>query len=81
MPEHSKSSEEKWRYSVISATLFFIIANPTIYKVVDKIVGSMPMLTKIIGHIAGPAGCPTFVGLILHSIVYMLVIRLLMDAK
>ena len=77
MPEHSKSSEQKWKYSVIAGILFFIIANPTVYKVVDKIVGSI--LGKM--RIAGPAGCPTTVGLLLHSIVYMLVIRLLMDAK
>ena len=79
MPEHSKSSEEKWKYSVIAGILFFIIANPSVYKVVDKIVGSI--LGRMFGKIAGPGGCPTTVGLILHSIVYVLVIRLLMDAK
>ena len=77
MPEHSKSSVEKWKYSAIAGLLFFIIANPTVYKVVDKIIAS----AIGIGKVAGPAGCPTFGGLILHSLVYMLVIRLIMDAK
>ena len=36
MPEYSKSSEDKWKYSLISGILFFIIANPTVYKTVDK---------------------------------------------
>lgn len=79
MPEHSKSSEDKWKYSLIAAILFFIIANPQVFKLVDKTVGSI--LGKMFGKIAGPAGCPTTAGLIVHSIVYLLVIRALMDMK
>lgn len=79
MPKGSMSSDDKWKYSVIAGILFFVIANPHVYKAVDKIVGSV--LGKTIGKIAGPGGCPTMVGLIVHSVVYILATRLLMDAK
>jgi hypothetical protein len=55
-----------------AALLFFIISNPMTYKIVDSLLGFL------LGRIAGPSGCPTNTGLIVHTIVFGLVAYALM---
>jgi hypothetical protein len=74
-----KTSDDKWKYSVIAGILFFIIANPTVYKFMDQLVNAVS--ANMFGRIAGAAGCPTMMGLIVHAVVYTLLIRALMDYK
>jgi|688.fasta_scaffold641611_1 hypothetical protein len=50
-----------------AALLFFIVANPMTYQLVDALLG------PLVGRIAGPGGAPTTLGLIVHSLVYGLV--------
>ena len=50
-----------------AALLFFIVANPMTYQLVDTLIG------PLVGRIAGPGGAPTTLGLIVHSLVYGLV--------
>ena len=52
---------------VVAALLFFIVSHPMTYKLVDSVLGGLA------GRIAGPAGCPTTWGIIVHSVVYGLV--------
>lgn len=52
---------------VTAALLFFIVANPMTYQLVDSLLG------PLLGRIAGPGGAPTTLGLIVHSLVYGLV--------
>ena len=47
-----------------AALLFFIVSNPMTYKLVDSLLG------MLLGRIAGPSGCPTNTGLIVHTIVF-----------
>lgn len=54
----------KVRASITAALLFFIIANPVVYRLVDGFLGA------IVGRIASPSGCPTTWGLIVHSVVF-----------
>lgn len=54
----------KVRASITAAVLFFIIANPVVYRIVDGLLGG------IVGRIASPSGCPTTWGLIVHSVVF-----------
>lgn len=61
----------------VSATLqavlvFYIIANPVTYRFVNSVLGGM------IGRIADVSGCPTTLGLIVHSLVFGLVVYSLM---
>jgi hypothetical protein len=65
---------DKARYSFYSAVLFFILASPPVYKLVDQLLGS-------IVRIADPAGCATTVGLFVHAIVFGLIIFGLMHLK
>jgi len=54
------------RYSTIItiALLFFIVANPMVFRLVDSLLGWLA------GPIASPSGCPTTLGLIVHSLVF-----------
>lgn len=53
---------------VTVALLFFIVANPAVYRLVDSLLG------WIVGPIASPSGCPTTLGLIVHSLVFALLL-------
>lgn len=54
----------KVRASLTAALLFFIVANPVVYRLVDGVLG------PLVGRIASPSGCPTTWGLIVHSVVF-----------
>ena len=49
----------KAKYSLISALLFFIVANPEFYK-----------FTDILFETVTAAGAPTPLGIVLHSIIF-----------
>lgn len=60
-----------------SATLqavlvFYIIANPMTFRLVDSLLGG------VVGRIANSGGCPTSLGLIVHSLVFGAVVYSLM---
>jgi hypothetical protein len=58
----------KAKYSFYSALVFFLVANPETYKIIQKVFGGL------IGEIASLAGCPTPLGLFVHTIVFFFVI-------
>ena len=66
------SSSEKWRITLFSAFLFLLVVNPYTYKLTHS------LFSKVLGPIA-INGCPTIVGLILHTVVYILLVRYSMD--
>jgi hypothetical protein len=49
----------KVKFSLYSTLLFFLVANPLTYKVVNSIVSGVAV-----------GGCPTAFGLFLHSLVF-----------
>lgn len=49
----------KVKFSLYSTLLFFLVANPLTYKVVNSIVSGVAV-----------SGCPTAFGLFLHSLVF-----------
>ena len=63
----------KAKYSFYSALVFFLVANPETYKVVQKVLGGF------LGTIASEFGCPTPLGLFLHTLIFFLVILALMS--
>lgn len=67
-----KSQRDKLMISIISALVFFIVANPETFKLVRRLVGSW---------VATPTGCPSMTGLVLHAIVFMLVVWGMMNIK
>jgi hypothetical protein len=62
----------KAKYSFYSALVFFLVANPETYKVIQKVFGGL------LGDIASIAGCPTPLGLFVHTVVFFFVILGLM---
>jgi len=68
------SSSEKWNITIFSAVIFILIVNPYTYQFTNR------LFSGILGTIS-VNGCPTMMGLILHTIVYILVVRYSMDLE
>lgn len=67
---NGKKQEKKFMISLMSAVLFFVVANPQTFLVVKGLLGDA---------IANSAGCPTTVGLLVHSLVFLLITWALMN--
>jgi hypothetical protein len=65
-------SEKKWMYALMAAVLAVLIFSPFAFKLVDN-------LTSALGFsVANSSGCPTMVGLLVHGVVFLLLVRALM---
>ena len=62
--------QDKFTISLMSALLFFVVANPETFKIMRHLVG---------GWVSSPTGCPSTKGLILHAVVYLLITWFLMN--
>jgi hypothetical protein len=60
----------KAKYSFYSALVFFLVANPETYKITQMLFGTMFATSN--------GGCPTPMGLLLHTIVFFIVLLGLM---
>jgi hypothetical protein len=69
---NGKKQQDKFVISIISALTFFVIANPETFRLVRRFLGS---------RIATPTGCPSTLGLIIHSVVFMFVVWGMMNIK
>jgi hypothetical protein len=67
------SSNIKWQISFFSAFLFLLVVNPYTYQLTQKLLGG------VVGKIADSNGCATSLGLFIHTIVYILLVRGSMD--
>ena len=66
------SSSEKWQITIFSAVIFILVVSPFTYKITNN------LFSNILGPIA-VNGYPTIIGLALHTIVYILIVRYSMD--
>jgi hypothetical protein len=66
-------SSKKWQISVFSAFIFILVIHPYTYLFTQKMLGGL------LGKLADSSGCPTTRGLLLHTLVYILLIRGSMD--
>ena len=69
----SDSSNKKWHISIFSAFIFLLVVNPYTYKFTQALLGGL------LGKISESNGCPTTLGLLIHTIVYVLLVRGSMD--
>ena len=69
---NGKKQEKKFLIALMSALLFFVIANPATFRIVRKIFGNW---------VSTPTGCPSTYGLLLHSLVYLLISWGMMNLK
>ncbi len=67
-----RKQQDKLMASVMSALLFFLIANPDTFILVRRIFGNW---------VASATGYPTMLGLVLHSVVFMLIVWGMMNIK
>jgi hypothetical protein len=58
-------AQEKFLISLMSALIFFVVANPETFILMRRLLGQW---------VAGPNGCPKFAGLILHTVVFLLIV-------
>jgi len=65
----------KWKITFFSAFIFLLVVHPMTYQLTQKLFGG------ILGRISDPSGCPTAIGLALHTLVYILLVRGSMDLK
>ncbi len=68
----STENSQKWQITLFSALIFLLVVNPYTYGLTNT------LFSSILGPIARN-GCPTFVGLVLHTVVYILLVRYSMD--
>ena len=69
---NGKKQEDKFITSVISGLTFFVIANPETFRLVRRVLGP---------GIATPTGCLSTMGLLVHSVVFILVVWAMMNVK
>ena len=67
-----KKQEQKLIISIMSALVFFAVANPEVFRLTRKVFGSW---------VSSPTGCPSTKGLVLHAVVFLLVTWALMNIK
>jgi hypothetical protein len=67
-------NEKKWNISVYSGLLFFIIASPVLFRIVNNLTMNLSGTS-----IANEAGCPNMIGLILHALVFIIIVRISME--
>ena len=69
---NGQKQRQKFMISLMSGLLFFVIANPETYRLMRVILGNW---------VAGPTGCPSVMGLLLHTIVFVLITWGMMNIK
>lgn len=65
------TSADKWRYSLYSAAVFLLLSLPITYKVTSMLYSGIRTHT----------GAPSVIGVIVHSIVFLLIVRGMMSIK
>ena len=74
MGRNDPSSSQKWKITFFSGLIFLIVVNPYTYKLTNA------LFSGIVGPTARN-GCPTSIGLFIHTLVYLLLVRYSMDLK
>ena len=74
MAKDTKTPQEKLNCTIVAALIFLIISSPQLYKIVNVVISKTLRLPVI-----AVKGCPTIFGLLVHTVVFGLVIRYLMD--
>jgi hypothetical protein len=70
------TNEDKWYLSIITTFLFYIISLPATYEYITN-----PIVEDITGIKLERKGKATIVGVILHSFLFLMIIRYMMEMK
>ena len=66
------TNTEKWSISAFSALLFFAVASPFVYSLVNSLTSRLGLV------LASENGCPNYLGVFVHALVFMIIVRLAM---
>lgn len=66
------TSRDKWVVSILAGLLFLLIASPFLYGVVNSVTTSIGVTVASVG------GCPNVLGLTLHAVLFMGLVRALL---
>lgn len=69
---NGKKQENKFIISLISGLTFLIVANPETFRLVRRVLGPA---------IATPTGCPSTLGLLVHTVVFILIVWGMMNIQ
>ena len=70
--EGDVTSQDKWRYTLYTAILLFLLFRPETFQLVQSLLGKSV-------DVASASGCPTSTGFAIHLVVFTLIIRMMMD--
>lgn len=65
------SNSQKWIAAIVAGLLFLLLSSPIAYQFTNALFGAIGLNTT-------DGGRPTWGGLIIHSIIFVLLIRLIM---
>ena len=65
-------TRNKFVISLLSAVIFYIVAHPQAFRLVRTLLGDW---------VSSASGCPTMLGLLLHSLVFLAIVWGLMNIK
>ena len=63
---------QKQSATIQAVLLFFLISNPFTYRLTNT------LLSGLTGRLADPSGCPTSLGIVVHSLVFGVIVYALM---
>jgi hypothetical protein len=63
---------DKWRYTIYTTMIFLFIVNPYTYKASNLLLGNFV-------NTCSSNGCPTYIGILLHAVIFTLLIRYIME--
>jgi len=76
------TSSDKWTASALSGLTFLLISSPSSYSGSDYLVGRLAGSGSVNGGaMASSNGNPTIAGLVIHSLLYAAIVRVMMEKK
>jgi len=67
----AETDVNKWGISILSGLIFMLVSSPFLYQFVN-------FITSPFGLDAAVNGCPTFFGLFINTIIFILIVRAVM---
>ena len=73
MASASLTNYDKWRFTLYTTLVLIVLLNPWTYIAMNT------LFSRWLGPFSSKSGCPTWLGFVVHVILFTLVIRFLMD--
>jgi len=71
--DKNPANNDKWRWAIYIGLIFLLVSNSYTYSITQNLLGSFTNITV--------AGVPSAAGIVIHCIIFVLLVRLLMNCK